>query len=145
MSSSVVNLSRKPQCSVITHMRVPIFQKVTNSGEFTSTDWKSPSPFFEMFFFFLAGTNCQRIVCMLFFPNIGHVILLYGYVQTLPVEFSTGWKIFAQFTRNFRIRLNLFQLLSKALPSAYAQCATSANPSLSNLASMQPRLCRTNI
>ena len=40
-----------------------------------------------------------------------------------------GWKIFAQFTRNFRIRLNLFQLLSKVLPSAYAQCATSANPS----------------
>ena len=49
MSTCIVHLSRKPQCSVTTHMRVPIFQKVANFGEFTSMDGIPPSPFFEIF------------------------------------------------------------------------------------------------
>ena len=123
MSSSVVNLSRKPQCSVITHMRVPIFQKVTNSGEFTSTDWKSPSPFFD------GWNKLSEDSLYVIFSQYRSCDTTLGLRSDSTGRIFDGWKIFAQFTRNFRIRLNLFQLLSKVLPSAYAQCATSANPS----------------
>ena len=89
---------------------------------------KIPLPIFGNFFF--SGWNkLSEDSLYVIFSQYRSCDTTLGLLSDGTGRIFDGWKIFAQFKRNFRIRLNLFQLLSKVLPSTYAQCATSANPS----------------